>query len=338
MKKVLVALSGGVDSAVCAYLLKEQGYEIEGATLVLHDMVKNEVEEAKKICVGLGIKHHVFEFKKEFTDIIIKDFIDNYISAKTPNPCIICNEKIKFGLLLEKAKELGCEKLATGHYVQIEKKSDIFYLKKPVDIQKDQSYVLYRLDQKQLSSVLFPLGQLTKSEVRQFALKANISSAKKSDSQENCFIDGEYSQYLLKNIDASKVLPGDIYDINGKDMGRKHKGLIYYTIGQRSGLGLTTEKPVYVISMDAKNNALIVGYKEDTYSKEMFLENIKWTSGKSPDVPIKADIKIRRMHKPASAEIFEDKIVFDEPQGSITPGQSAVFYKEDLVIGGGFIK
>lgn len=337
MKKALVALSGGVDSAVCASLLKKQGYEIEGATLVLHGCLKNEVEDAEKICGFMGIKHHVFEFKKDFSDIVIKNFIESYASAKTPNPCIICNETIKFGLLMDKAFELGFDRLATGHYARIEESNGVFRLKKAKDPQKDQSYVLYRLGQEQLSSVLFPLGDLTKKEVRKIAADAGIPSANREESQENCFIEGTYTDFLLEKISAPQVLPGDIFDISGKNMGRKHKGLIYYTIGQRSGLGLTTEKPVYVIKMDVKNNALIVGSKEHIYSKELFVENIKW-AGAKPSFPLKADVKIRRMHKPAPAEIVDDKVIFDEPQGSVTPGQSAVFYVGDTVIGGGFIK
>ena len=339
MEKVLIGMSGGVDSAVSAYLLKKQGYDVSGATLVLHDCVKDEVENAKKICDVLGIKHHVFEFKQKFEEIVIKNFIDSYISAKTPNPCIICNENIKFGTLLEKAAELGFDKLATGHYAVIEQEGGLLRLKKGKDLQKDQSYVLYRLGQEQLSRVLFPLGNLTKQEVRAIAKEAALPCAEKAESQENCFIEGEYTDFLLKKLLPSQVAPGDIYDVNGKNMGRKHKGLIYYTIGQRSGLGLTTEKPVYVIKIDPRNNALIVGVKNEIYSKEAEIEDIKWSAGEPPHYPFEAYVKIRRMHKPAKAIVYEDKVVFDEPQGSVTPGQSAVFYQNDItVIGGGFIR
>ncbi len=335
MSKVLIALSGGVDSAVCAYMMQKQGHEIAGATLVLHDCVKDEVKDAKKICDLLNIEHFVFEFKKDFSDIIIKNFIESYTSAKTPNPCIICNETVKFGLLLQKAKEFGFDKLATGHYAKIEEENGVYKLKKAKDLQKDQSYVLYRLGQHQLSAVLFPLGNLEKSEVRAIAEETRLPSAQRAESQENCFIEGPYTEFLLKNLGLSKVQSGDIYDVNGKTLG-KHKGLIYYTIGQRSNLGLTTEKPVYVIKIDVKNNSLIVGTKEHTYSKEMFLEDVKWSFMKLP-LPVKADVKIRRMHKAAPASVFENRVVFDEPQASVTPGQSAVFYDGDTVLGGGFI-
>lgn len=336
MEKVLVGLSGGVDSAVSAYLLQKQGYDVSGATLVLHNCVKTEVEDSKKICDMLGIKHYVFEFKQKFEEIVIKDFIDRYISAQTPNPCIICNENIKFGTLLHKAKELGFDKIATGHYTRIEKNGDFFYLKKGEDAQKDQSYVLYRLDQQQLAATLFPLGAMTKEEVRKIAKEAGIPSAEREESQENCFIEGSYTDFLLNNLHPSKVSPGDIYDMQGRKLG-KHKGLIYYTIGQRSGLGLTTEKPVYVIKIDAKNNVLIVGTKEETLSKEMEVTDVKWSAGE-PSYPFESEVKIRRMHKPAKAVVYEDKVIFDEPQNAITPGQSAVFYQDDTVIGGGFIK
>jgi tRNA-specific 2-thiouridylase len=336
MEKVLVGMSGGVDSAVSAYLLQKQGYQVSGATLVLHNCIKTEVEDAKKICAFLGIDHFVFEFKQKFEEIVIKNFIDSYISAKTPNPCIICNENIKFGVLLEKASELGFEKLATGHYAVIERENGVFKLKKGKDAQKDQSYVLYRLGSEQLSGVLFPLGGLSKAEVRKIAKEASLPSAEREESQENCFIEGSYTDFLLDNLGTSKVSPGDIFDMQGRKLG-KHKGLIYYTVGQRSGLGITTEKPAYVIKIDVLNNALIVGEKEDIYSKEMEVEDMKWPSGE-PEFPFEAEVKIRRMHKPAKALVYEDKVVFDEPQGAVTPGQSAVFYDKDTVIGGGIIK
>ncbi|MCL1971985.1 MAG: tRNA 2-thiouridine(34) synthase MnmA [Endomicrobia bacterium] len=336
MEKILVGMSGGVDSSVSAYLLKKQGYDVSGATLVLHDCVKTEAEDAKKICDMLGINHFVFEFKQKFEEVVIKNFIESYISAKTPNPCIICNENIKFGVLLDKAKESGFDKIAMGHYAKIESENGIFKLKKGKDVQKDQSYVLYRLGQEQLSHVLFPLGGLTKQEVRSIASEALLPSAEREESQENCFIEGSYTDFLLNNLEPSKVRPGDIYDTQGRKLGR-HKGLIYYTIGQRSGLGITTEKPVYVIKIDILHNALIVGPKEEIYSKEMEVDDIKFTSQEAA-YPFEAEVKIRRMHKPAKAVVYEDKVIFEEPQASITPGQSAVFYKGDTVIGGGFIK
>lgn len=334
--KVLVGMSGGVDSALSAYLLKKRGCEVAGATLVLHDCVKTEVEDAEKICAALGIEHFVFEFKRHFEEIVISDFINCYISAKTPNPCIICNENIKFGLLLDKAAELGFDKIATGHYANIEQEDVFFQLKKGADMQKDQSYVLYRLGQKQLARILFPLGKMTKEQVRKTAQEAMLPSAERRESQENCFIEGPYTDFLLKKLNPSQIRPGNIYDMRGNKLGG-HKGLIYYTVGQRSGLGLTTEKPVYVIKIDAANNALIVGNKEETLSKEMEVEDIKWTA-REPSFPFEAEVKIRRMHKPAKAAVYGNRVVFEQPQGSVTPGQSAVFYQGDIVIGGGFIK
>lgn len=344
MKKVLVALSGGVDSSVVAYILKQQGFDIAAVTLKLYDSVSRTnissqaIEDAKKVCDFLNIKHYVLDLQQEFKDNIITNFISSYINATTPNPCIICNEKIKFGLLLEYAKKLGYDYLATGHYAKIENIDNEYKLKIGKDKSKDQTYFLYRLTQKELKHLLFPLADYTKDEIRNIANSAKLPVANKPDSQEICFIEKTYHEFLQKSIKDfnKKILPGLIVDINGKKLG-KHKGLIFYTIGQRSGLGITTPEPVYVLKMDKATNSLVVGKKEDVFSRVAKIKDITFVSNNIIDKNFKAEVKIRRMHKPATALISKDIILFDEAQSSITPGQSAVFYNDEYVVGGGFI-
>jgi tRNA-specific 2-thiouridylase len=286
----------------------------------------------------LGIKHEVIDMQNDFAKEIIDNFTGSYMSAKTPNPCILCNEKIKLGLLLEHTKKNGIDYLATGHYAAIEKTAGEFKLKIPKDKSKDQTYFLYRLSQKKLSQLLFPLGDYTKNEIRNIAAKAKLEVAKKPDSQEICFINTTYGDFLEKNIKdfQKKVLPGLIVDSKGKKLGR-HKGLIYYTIGQRSGLGITTPEPVYVLRLDVATNTVIVGPKKEIYSRTAQITDINFISDKHSK-EFRAYVKIRRMHEPALATVNNDIILFDQPQASITPGQSAVFYDGDYVLGGGFIE
>lgn len=337
MKKVMVALSGGVDSSVSAYILQQQGFDVAGVTLKLHSFADDAICDAKKVCDVLKIKHYVLDLQKDFTKEIVENFCNCYLFAKTPNPCIICNEKIKFGLMLEYALSSGYDYLATGHYAVIENKDDEYKLKLPKDLQKDQTYFLYRLTQKQLSKIKFPLGNYTKQEIRDIAQQANLPVASKKDSQEICFIKTTYKDFLKNEVVDfnKKVLPGLIVDKNGNKLG-KHKGLIYYTIGQRSGLGITTSEPVYVLKLDVVTNTVVVGTKQDVFSRVAKIEDIKYISNKQPK-QFKATVKIRRQHKPSAALVSNDIVLFDEPQASITPGQSAVFYDGEYVLGGGFI-
>jgi tRNA-specific 2-thiouridylase len=325
-------------------LLKQQGFDISAVTLKLYDshsktsVSLQAISDAKKVCDFLNIKHYVLDLQKEFHDTIINNFISSYLCATTPNPCILCNEKIKFGLLLDYAKKLGFDYLATGHYAKIENINDEYKLKIGKDISKDQTYFLYRLTQKELAHLLFPLADYTKDEIRDIANSANLPVANKPDSQEICFIEKTYHDFLKQNIKDFKkrVLPGLIVDTNGKTLG-KHKGLIFYTIGQRSGLGITTPEPVYVLKMDRATNSLVVGTKNDIYSRIARIKDITFISNNINSKNFTATVKIRRMHQPAKAFISNDIILFDEQQASITPGQSAVFYDNNYVVGGGII-
>ena len=343
MKKVLVALSGGVDSSTTAYLLKQQGYEVAALTLKLYNsctktsMSLQAIEDSKKVCDFLGIKHYVLDLQQEFKDKIIENFISSYMSAETPNPCILCNKKIKFGLLLDYAEKLGFDYLATGHYAKIENIKGEYKMKVGKDKTKDQTYFLYKLTQKELAKIMFPLADFTKEEIRKISADAGLPVAHKPDSQEICFIETTYHDFLEKNIKdfKKKVLPGPIVNTDGKILG-KHKGLIYYTIGQRSGLGITTPEPVYVLRIDKATNTLVIGTKKEVFSRVAKLKDITFVTDKKSE-NFKAKVKIRRMHTPALATVSEDIVLFDEPQASITPGQAAVFYDGDYVIGGGTI-
>lgn len=336
MKKVLIGMSGGIDSSVGAILLKNEGYEVIGATMVLFDSNNQNVEDAKKVCEALNIEHHTIELKKEFKEKVIDNFINSYLNGATPNPCIECNRFFKFGYLYEKAKELGCNYIATGHYAKIK---DGKLLKSDV-IEKDQTYFLYKIKKEVLNHIIFPLESFNnKDEIRQIASNYNLPVKNKKDSQEICFItNNDYSSYLENNID---ILPpkGDFILKDGTIIG-KHKGIMYYTIGQRKGLGISYSKPLYVIEINTKNNTITLGDESDLYNTGLIATNINLLVDKIPDT-IQAKVRYRSNCAPCSIELInnnEFKLIFNEKQKSITKGQSVVLYDGDICIGGGIIK
>lgn len=354
MKRVLLGMSGGVDSSVTAIILMEQGYEVIGATMKLWDPEDDEgqskccgddsILDAKRVCDKLGIPHYTLNLKEEFKKCVIENFIEEYANARTPNPCIECNKYLKFNYFFRKAMELGCDYIATGHYAKTEfsDKYNQVVLKKSNAGKKDQSYVLYNIPKDIINKVLFPLGQFeNKEQIRKIAEKHDLLTAKKPDSQEICFIpDDDYAKFLSKNGRVESK-PGKIVDNQGNVLGT-HKGLIHYTIGQRKGLGIAHETPLYVVKLDAQNNLLVVGDEKDIFSKELYANNLNFTVDIKRDLPIKVNAKIRYGAKEAEATLFPEvngkvKVEFETPQRAITKGQSVVFYIDDVLIGGGKI-
>ena len=301
----------------------------------------DDVEDARSVAYRLGMPYYVFNFSDDFKEKIICKFINSYEMGRTPNPCIDCNRYMKFEKLHERAKILGCDKVVTGHYARIEHDGERYLLKKAVDESKDQSYVLYSLTQEGLAHTAFPLGSLCKSETRKIAEEHGFINAHKPDSQDICFVpDGDYARVIELNT-GKKYEPGDFVDKQGNVLGR-HRGIINYTIGQRKGLGISAAAPLYVCSIDTKNNTVVLGDDKDLYSDTLEADEFNWISGVVPASPVRcrAKIRYRQKEQPATAYPIGDamvKIVFDEPQRAITPGQSAVLYDGDVVLGGGTI-
>lgn len=353
MKKAIIAMSGGVDSSVAALLVRESGDECIGATMKLFQNEDvgiekeksccslSDVEDARSVANRIGIPFYVFNFTDRFREEVMDRFSDAYLHGRTPNPCIDCNRYLKFEKLLHRMKELGFDYIVTGHYARTEydEERGRYLLRKAVDGNKDQSYVLYTLTQEQLAHVRFPLGTLHKEEVRAIAEKNGFVNARKHDSQDICFVpDGDYAAVIAAHSDTLPP-PGDFVDTDGRVLGR-HRGIIHYTIGQRRGLGIAAAQPLYVCAIRPEDNAVVLGPKEALFSDTARVCALNWCSGEAPTEPLRCRVRIRYRHPEQPATLIplpegRVRIAFDEPQRAITPGQAAVFYQEDRVLGGG---
>lgn len=365
--KIAVAMSGGVDSSAAAALLREQGHDLVGFTMQLWNQRRNinvdengdplpsrccsldDVYDARRVANSLGIPFYVLNLEKDFERDVVEPFVQSYLSGETPIPCVACNSRLKFASLDRMALSLGCEKVATGHYARVEydREADRYRLFRGKNHWKDQSYFLWELTQDQLSRAYFPLGEMQKSEVREIARGADLYTADKQESQEICFVpDGKYSEFIdryLEHEGRTDEMPegGEIVDTAGAVVGA-HTGIHRYTIGQRRGLGIAHDKPLYVVQIERAKNQIIVGEAGQLEQSEFTAKGVNWVSFDEPSEPVRAEVKVRYRHDPAPATIHplpgaHARIAFDEPQRAITPGQATIFYRGDEVVGGGWI-
>ena len=352
--KALISMSGGVDSSLAAKLMKDKGFDCIGCTMKLYHNEDagiessrtccslDDVEDARSVAYKLGMPFYVFNFTDAFRDTVIRKFIESYENGITPNPCIDCNRYMKFDKLYERAKTLGCDYIVTGHYARIEEENGKFVLKKALDETKDQSYVLYFMTQDQLVHTMFPIGSMQKTEVRAIAEESGFVNADKPDSQDICFVpNGDYAS-VIELQTGKESAEGNFVDKQGNNLGR-HKGVIHYTIGQRKGLGVSSTEPLYVCNICPKDGNVVLGSNDDLFSREADVSDFNWISGEVPGSEFRCKAKIRYRQPeqwvtviPTGADTVH--IVFDEPQRAITPGQAAVFYDGDTVLGGGTIK
>ncbi len=351
--KVLVAMSGGVDSSVAAGLLRRQGHTCIGATMKLYHNEDagiprshtccslDDVEDARSVCYKLGMPYYVFNFSDDFGEKVIDKFVRSYEAGMTPNPCIDCNRYMKFDKLYERAKILGCDHVATGHYARITQENGTYQLRKALDDTKDQSYVLYDMTQEQLAATLFPLGEMRKTDARELARASDFINADKPDSQDICFVpDGDYAK-LIERRTGRKAAPGNFVDKNGKILGR-HEGIIRYTIGQHRGLGLSLPDKYYVCEIRPQDNTVVLGESRDLFHRQVRVTDMHWIAGSAPGAAFRCKAKLRYRHpeQDAQVRVLDDgtvELLFDEPQRAPTPGQYAVLYDGDIVLGGGVI-
>ena len=340
MPKCLIAMSGGVDSSVAVRLMQEQGWDCLGAMMALHG--EESPEDARRVAETLGIPFTLLDCRAQFRERVMEDFARSYEQGRTPNPCIVCNRYLKFGVLYDYAAAQGCEAVVTGHYARIEARDGRFLLKKAADPAKDQSYMLYALTQAQLAHIRLPLGALTKAEARAMAEESGLVTAHKSDSQDICFVpDGDYAGFLCRFC-GKEWTPGDFVDLQGNVLGQ-HRGIIRYTVGQRRGLGIAAAHPLYVVRLDVENNRVVLGENSDLFSRELTAHGVNLIALPEIVGALRCKAKIRYRHTEQPCTVTQPdrdtlQVVFDEPQRAITPGQSVVLYDGDTVLGGGIIQ
>jgi tRNA-specific 2-thiouridylase len=353
--RVVAAMSGGVDSAVAAALLKAQGWDVVGVTMVLWEAAAGRqsdgrgccgsqaVRDARRAAAKLGIPHYAWDLRQEFEAGVMDDFCAEYAAGRTPNPCIRCNERVKFGALLERVSQLGATHLATGHHARLEQVGGMWRLLRGKDLRKDQSYFLYTMTQEQMARVLMPVGNRTKSEVRELARGLKLPVAERRESQEICFVDGDDHVAFLKARARPELFrPGPVVDEQGRVLG-EHQGLVGLTVGQRKGLGLAFGERMYVTRIDVAGNAVVLGPEREAYGRVVEAGDVRWTSGRAPDAPVRVSARVRYQGRGGDALVepfaaVRARVTFDEPQWAPTPGQAVVFWQDDCVLGGGTIE